>query len=1257
MAKKSTRYFIILAALVCVLVLSLTLGACGKNNPSVDDGNGTHQGNQGNQDDKGDKGDIGKDDGKGDNGGNGGQGGQGDHTDNKVSVEDLSFSATLEVDDALFGTDTLTRLPSDCVYYAPIMQDNVNDGQFELSVTVTVYVYPKAGAPDSFSVNPTLKTDGSDRNVALSFEAGKDVTFTLGKLVDSKIESDLKRVLISMEIDESEAEAYAKGIDAVSLLTEGQKSAYTFNLPQISAIEKPVNYTSPISLYGVLDGYAPYSVVPFDNFTSIDYYYVENFLPTDNPFYPVDNSSGKINIAVDKSAWSGECTITDDGLTLDGNSASFTSLVGYTNCTFTVSVKSHCVEYCSSLTVNTSKIVQKYNFESATTTNKPIEVTVFGKTATVTANYYAGVYSVKPSDLPLFFADSLGRIDILYECEGTRYETIPVVAENPVEVRITAPETDADHFSANDFILTFAYDNYTTSITLGDLVASGMTFSEARTAMLSLQDAEGNSLITTHGNTTLFFDKQNLTSSKQTPRTYKDCIFPFGNGYLVDIDIKINPAPYSIAISSNDEATYLKNEYWQNEELELSDEVYLILYYHTGIYDGAIISENIPLTKDMFPSFSTETVSENNYYVCEYKGMTIRTSHSYTVKDNPIVSFTLPTDAFSEIYVKGERFEAGEITVAAVRKSGERLNVAVTEDMISGYDMNTAGEQKITIAMGEASVTETITVKEVSALSLYEELPTVYCLGQFPSEINVRADFTDGDYEIYSLSTDKIRSVFDTASAGNKTFTYTLGGKSLSADYTVVEKAFLSYTLDETDVAHPFITITGLTYDNSAEGLYFELKNCTELTIPSSIKVDGVDVAVEKIDTRAFLGQNGLISVVIPSSVTSIGTEAFRGCTSLKSLKIAAANTIGQTILQDCDSLKYLEIGSDGNSTLVEYFSTKTKDVKIPAELTVRLTDGTAAIPDGFFTGVSTETLVDKLVLPSSLVSLGQQGNGLDLVRSFESEPDGEIRVIDGVIYSDNGRTLCFYPKTLTSTRLVVGDNVTKVEGIRNNVYLQEIVFGSAVSELGDYICYECSALTSVTFTAPLSALPARAFDSCRELTSFTFPEGLTTIGEGAFYYGALKEVIIPESVTSVGHGAFGFIDNLTRIYIPSGATDSFDTEKGATGLLLRYVKEIAYSGTIPLIRLSAYNASSVTKIYVTETVCDNFANSSSATLPSGGIYATSSVTRIGSNVATIGESCTLYTELSDTSAISNNSGGKITVKAKAFIHWWTQTK
>ena len=80
----------------------------------------------------------------------------------------------------------------------------------------------------------------------------------------------------------------------------------------------------------------------------------------------------------------------------------------------------------------------------------------------------------------------------------------------------------------------------------------------------------------------------------------------------------------------------------------------------------------------------------------------------------------------------------------------------------------------------------------------------------------------------------------------------------------------------------------------------------SSLTLPSSFTAyDGTKINKYEIKDHAFYEKGKLVSVVIPDSVTSIGTLAFYYCYSLKSIVIPdRVTSIGRSAFSGCSSLK-----------------------------------------------------------------------------------------------------------------------------------------------------------------------------------------------------------------------------------------------------------------------------------------------------------------------------------------------------------------
>ena len=105
----------------------------------------------------------------------------------------------------------------------------------------------------------------------------------------------------------------------------------------------------------------------------------------------------------------------------------------------------------------------------------------------------------------------------------------------------------------------------------------------------------------------------------------------------------------------------------------------------------------------------------------------------------------------------------------------------------------------------------------------------------------------------------------------------------------------IKYTITADDSDSHTVKISG--YENAISG---------DVTIPDKVKKDnsGTEYTVSSIGNNAFFGCTSLTSVIIPGSVTSIGTNAFTDCTGLTSVTIPdSVTSIGFGAFDGCTGL------------------------------------------------------------------------------------------------------------------------------------------------------------------------------------------------------------------------------------------------------------------------------------------------------------------------------------------------------------------
>jgi hypothetical protein len=73
-------------------------------------------------------------------------------------------------------------------------------------------------------------------------------------------------------------------------------------------------------------------------------------------------------------------------------------------------------------------------------------------------------------------------------------------------------------------------------------------------------------------------------------------------------------------------------------------------------------------------------------------------------------------------------------------------------------------------------------------------------------------------------------------------------------------------------------------------------KNATAISVPNTVKIDGVTYKVTSVQTEAFKNCKKLKSITIGNNITSIDKRAFKGCSSLKTITIKSTKLTAKSL-------------------------------------------------------------------------------------------------------------------------------------------------------------------------------------------------------------------------------------------------------------------------------------------------------------------------------------------------------------------------
>ena len=201
-------------------------------------------------------------------------------------------------------------------------------------------------------------------------------------------------------------------------------------------------------------------------------------------------------------------------------------------------------------------------------------------------------------------------------------------------------------------------------------------------------------------------------------------------------------------------------------------------------------------------------------------------------------------------------------------------------------------------------------------------------------------------------------------------------------------------------------------------------------------------------------------SVVIPNTVTSIGSYAFYNCRNISTVRIGdSVTSIGQYAFYYCSNMGSLTIGNSVESigTYAFQYCSKLSSVVLPSTMTT--------IGNYLFDGCS---LLNSVTIPGTIVSIGEYA---------------------------------FRNCKLSS--LVIPNSVVSIgaNSFYGNTSLTSVSMGESVASVGESAFYGCTNLNSLTLGQNMASIGASAFYNCSNMSNMTVrPVNPPAVMSNAFY-------------------------------------------------------------------------------------------------------------------------------------------------------------
>lgn len=287
---------------------------------------------------------------------------------------------------------------------------------------------------------------------------------------------------------------------------------------------------------------------------------------------------------------------------------------------------------------------------------------------------------------------------------------------------------------------------------------------------------------------------------------------------------------------------------------------------------------------------------------------------------------------------------------------------------------------------------------------------------------------------------------------------------------------------------------------------------------------------VTKIGDEALKGNDNIVSITIPGSVKDIGNNAFEGCTNLERVIFtnpgqASGNLIIRvSAFQDCKKLTECEIPARAYQVVGNIFKgcTSLKEVKVNDNNPYYFTQ------DGVLFGPALVNYQPQYEDDYTLQSYpaGREGaytipssvHGKKIDQIWTSGFEGAASLTDITIPASIGRLGTAAFENTGLTHVTIPDTVQQVDPavFQNCTKLVSVKLPAELAEIDQYMFANCISLQHVDMPDSITKINIYAFHNCTSLTSLALPKKLSSLSVGCFDKCInLQHVVVPPSVIS----------------------------------------------------------------------------------------------------------------------------------------------
>lgn len=407
-------------------------------------------------------------------------------------------------------------------------------------------------------------------------------------------------------------------------------------------------------------------------------------------------------------------------------------------------------------------------------------------------------------------------------------------------------------------------------------------------------------------------------------------------------------------------------------------------------------------------------------------------------------------------YFQGDALDFSDATLDVTYEDEITTTIPITNDMLSGYDMNIIGTQMVNIEYGGKVVSLEIEVKEIpvtsvtipKSISLYRSKTYQLEATVLPQNASDKTlEWESADENIVTVDEN---GLLKAKAKGTTTITVTTANNLVAECKVTVLVASVSVNLNQQQV-------------ELKEGESFQLvATIVPLESTDTVSWESSNVDVADVYEGTIIAKSQGTAVI--TAYTESGVK--NSCTVTVKLPFG---DVGDIIMDAETGDKYRILTVDDKEGTVEYAGVgdkNKKDITIPAFVTIdNAVYKVTAIADNAFKNNNTVT---KVIIGDNVITIGK-----------------------------NAFSGCKNLKTIT-----IGKNVTTIasKAFYNCKNLTKVTIPSKVTKIDTYAFKNCKKMSSVTIGKAVKTIGKEAFRGCSKLKSINIKsKKLKTVGKNAF--------------------------------------------------------------------------------------------------------------------------------------------------------------